>query len=366
MKFLWLCLLSALLAATAMAQNVTIKPGDKLAVQVAEEKSLDKEYTVTADGLILMNFLGAVKVSDLTEEEAAQQIRTQLVDQRILREATVNVKVVRDMPLVVSVSGDVESPGEYPFKDGMTLGDLLLLAKPRTSADLTAVSVTVGEDAPVVYNATMMDMATGANNPKLMAGSKVVIPAKVVPVTFTVMVSGAVAKPGLVTMTEGETVMMAIERAGGFIERAERENVQLHRTGQDPVKVNLTLEDATKLQASDVIDVPQIVPKFMVSVEGAVNRPGLLQVQEGIKLTELLREAGGLKGNAARDRILIAKGEDDKRPRSISLEAILLGYSGDVIVRPGDRVIVQANRGGPNRDVRMAAGAAVLLFLFGR
>ncbi|MCG9894752.1 MAG: polysaccharide biosynthesis/export family protein, partial [Fimbriimonadaceae bacterium] len=40
-----------------------IAPGDKLRMTCVEEPSLDKTYTVTADGLMLIDFLGAIQVN---------------------------------------------------------------------------------------------------------------------------------------------------------------------------------------------------------------------------------------------------------------------------------------------------------------
>lgn len=366
MRGVWVFLLLIVFSVVAFGQGQTIQPGDKLMIQVAEEASLNKEYVVTADGLVLMNFLGAVKVSGLTESEAATQIRTQLVDQRILRQATVSLRIVRNIPMEVTIGGSTTTPGVHPFVEGMTLADLFKLAPPTEDADLTKVSVTSGQDAPVTVDFTRYDAATGANNPVLKPGDTIQIPAKVVVRTFTVLVSGAVQKPGLVTLTEGETLGQAIEKAGGLMGNADPKLIKLHRANADAATVDLLRDDKLVLQPSDAIEVPIEVQKYMITVEGAVGRPGIVEVHEGMKLTEVLKLAGGMSPHANRDRVQIAAGPEDKKPKVINVEDILLGYTGDVLIKPGQRVIVPAGKKGISQNVKIAAGAAVLLFLFGR
>ena len=69
-----------LAAAFAAAQDATIKPGDRLRLLCEEEATLNREYTVSDAGIILVDFLGAIKVEGLTEQEAALAIAKQLID----------------------------------------------------------------------------------------------------------------------------------------------------------------------------------------------------------------------------------------------------------------------------------------------
>ena len=86
--------LSLVLVVCAWAQ--AIRPGDKLKLTVKEEPQLNKEYTVNKDGIILVEFLGAVEVAGLSPEDAAKKIAAQLEKDRILRVATVKAERVGD------------------------------------------------------------------------------------------------------------------------------------------------------------------------------------------------------------------------------------------------------------------------------
>ena len=77
-----LILLSLLLAALALAQDAPkIKAGDMLRLTCEEEATLNKEYAVSRQGMILVDFLGAFKVEGMTESEAADAISKKLVDE---------------------------------------------------------------------------------------------------------------------------------------------------------------------------------------------------------------------------------------------------------------------------------------------
>lgn len=87
-----------------------------------------------------------------------------------------------------------------------------------------------------------------------------------------------------------------------------------------------------------------------VSIQGAVQRPGVYQMIERMTLLDLLGEAGGLAGNANQRamptiHVIRRSGASDER---LSVDASRLVDDGDTSLdlelRPGDRVIVPQER----------------------
>lgn len=106
-----------------------------------------------------------------------------------------------------------------------------------------------------------------------------------------------------------------------------------------------------------------------VTVEGSVNRPGRIELEEGMTLTDAIRAAGGFVEGARADRIQIF-GTGNARPRTVNFEDIELGYTGDLVLRAGQTISVPGPRGGGSLarlerspTVRAAAGAVALLLL---
>jgi protein involved in polysaccharide export with SLBB domain len=138
--------------------------------------------------------------------------------------------VVRVFPyvkdrMVVRVSGAVHREGEYGFREGMTLKDLLSLAGGlkyfafREEAELTRVSVTgrgpVTERLMVNIEMALADEA-GSNIP-LRENDYLFV--RTIPewqLYQTVALTGEVRFPGTYTIKKGEKLSSLIERAGGF------------------------------------------------------------------------------------------------------------------------------------------------------
>lgn len=69
-----------------------------------------------------------------------------------------------------------------------------------------------------------------------------------------------------------------------------------------------------------------------VTVTGRIGRPGRVQVQsnQGIKLTELIQEAGGFSPSAKKSDIRITRTESNGRRTRVSVDFEAIGEKGDV------------------------------------
>jgi polysaccharide export outer membrane protein len=109
------------------------------------------------------------------------------------------------------------------------------------------------------------------------------------------------------------------------------------------------LEDAIKerLRAKFIRD-PEVsvlvteVRSHGVSVVGAVNRPGLIQVRGTSTLLEVLSLAGGLADTAGDSVVVVRQGPEGTTPIDIKLKALLSAdISANIAMQPGDVVNVQ-------------------------
>lgn len=80
------------------------------------------------------------------------------------------------------------------------------------------------------------------------------------------------------------------------------------------------------------------VRQFVVTLVGAVGKPGVYQVGSQTDLMQLLSQAGGISRSGSLRRIAIRNGEE---LRAIDLYDLLSGQAGvDITLRDGDRVVV--------------------------
>ncbi len=384
------CLIPLLLfvACLGIAQDATrkIAPLDKLKVTCAEESLITKTYKVSKDGMILVDFLGAVDVQGLTEKEAADKLSQKLVADRILRNATVTVAVVggssdtgttkpveqgttdptkttqptETKPLVVHVTGALGHAGDTEFKDGLKLSDVLKGASPTSDADLAKVKVTSADGT-----VTEVDARDPAGDVTLKAGDTVSVPELVKPQPFEVTVLGGVKKPGAVTLLGQGTVAQAIEQAGGFTPLAAKKRVRVERDGQELQTLDFSAPGTDLvLRANDRVMVDVVEQRSFVEVQGAVRNPGFFVVEDGMKLSQLIAAAGGILPKGRADRVQVTSGTE--KPREVNFMDIEQGFMGDVPIRPGDKVVVPGPKGPNVAPFRVAGGFAAFMLLFNR
>lgn len=369
--------LTFVLSATLWAlgvQEATIKGGDKVRIICAEEPSLNRDYEVTDDGLVLVDFLGAVKVSGLTERQAGQTISRRLVEENIVEKATVTVQIVRNDVPRISFAGEVRLPAETPWRQGIKLSDVLRLAEPTPNADLSKVSVTNLNGRRNVYDLTK------GQDPVLVAGDRVSVPKKATtvptppvdpvptpnPTLPQVIVAGSVNRPGSVSLNTATTLGRAIQAVGGLTSRADSTQIVLERAGKIQA-LSLPADQDFSLQAGDRIRIGAMAAADSSAIEvfGAIVKPGRYSHSEGLTLAHLLTQAGGFTQGANRKQIRVLSVGEDK-PRTYNLEEIERGYRGDVLLKPGQKIEVLGPRVGPDRKtVTKAAGVLGILFLFG-
>lgn len=112
------CLLMMFFAGLVHAGNVVdlrtykMGPGDRIAVTVYGQAELSGEFPVDGVGNIIFPLIGAVSVIDLTILECQTLITERLKD-GILNDPSVNVRLADFRP--IQVTGDVRTPGVYPF-----------------------------------------------------------------------------------------------------------------------------------------------------------------------------------------------------------------------------------------------------------
>ncbi len=120
----------------------TLASGDRLRIIVFGQDSLSNTYAVDGSGHISMPLIGIVQAEGLTTAGLARQIEAQLRN-GFLREPRVSVEVEAFRPFFIL--GEVTTPGQYPFVNGMTIETAVAIAggfTPRGfhgGADLTRV-----------------------------------------------------------------------------------------------------------------------------------------------------------------------------------------------------------------------------------
>ena len=356
-------ILSVLVLATAIAaaQDAKIKPGDRLRLLCEEEATLNREYAVSDQGIILVDFLGAIKVEGLTEHEAAEAISKRLVEDRILRQATISVKIVASKVRPIVFKGAVAVTGQADHFKEMRLSDIVRLVFADEKTDLTRVEIKTIDGKKTYIDFTRFDPATNENNPLLRPGDTVTFFAKQRPGMIVML--GGVERPGGVEYEPGMTLRRAIAKAGGFTTLAVATRVKVERDGRPAVVLDLTRRgtDMLLLEGDRVIVEVRDQRRY-VRVTGAVGRPGYVEYRRGLTLSAAIEESGGTRPRANRNSVKLSKSGDGRTTKQYNLDSIEAGRQLDPVLAPGDRIMVDGS-GSRNRDLLKAITIIALLYI---
>jgi polysaccharide biosynthesis/export protein ExoF len=105
---------------SALAEEYVLGVGDRLKVKVQEWPDLGGEYSVTADGFVSLPLLGNINVAGRRLDDLGREISDLLQRRGSGAERPfAALEIVRYRPF--SILGDVQRPGEYPYRPGLTV-----------------------------------------------------------------------------------------------------------------------------------------------------------------------------------------------------------------------------------------------------
>ena len=250
-------------------------------------------------------------------------------------------------PKQVAISGEVNEPGNFPFFRGMTIVDLILMAKgikdSGTSSGIVIYRSTYDETQKSPVEAITVNLNENIfklnknQNTELMVNDLVVVRSKLgYQSKEYVTVSGLVKKPGDYALrTNKYSFYDLIKDFDGFLNDAELSGVKLRR----PIEVSEIEETIDDVEGSSLtlnidefieigLDVKEIlksngelsqynlvlkdgdeiiVPKFDNSVEvnGAVQQATAISYTRGLTTKSAINNAGGFGPNAKKSAVYV-------------------------------------------------------------
>jgi len=218
---------------------------------------------------------------------------------------------------ILYMEGHVVRPGRVSYRDGMRLGDVLhsyqdLLPEP---ADQGAIIRLMPPDLhPETIEFNVPDVLIGNNNIVLQPFDTIHIYGRYEADAPRVKVGGEVLRPGSYALSVGMTAAQLVRMAGGFkrdalLETADLTSYQI-TSGSTVVsdRTSIRIGDAVNrhddkadvpLKPGDVLTVHQMTGwddiGASITIEGEVAHPGDYGIQQGERLSSILRRAGGFR-----------------------------------------------------------------------
>jgi protein involved in polysaccharide export with SLBB domain len=303
--------------------------GDRLVLIITGDAERAFTLDVTREGFVIIPGVGEIPVANLTLGELEDQLYARLgrVYSGLRRGAGAtthfSINVARLHRNQVYVLGDVVEPGSYQISSaGTALTALYAAGGPTLNGGMRRVEVRRGGkliDTLDLYDYLLR--ADGTHDPRLQSGDVIFVPVR----GPRVRVHGEVVRPGTYELSRAESLTDLLRAAGGFTADASRQRVQVSRvlppsqrdtTDRARVVIDVTASSPTAesppafpLEAGDVVRVFRVSERVSrrVTVDGNVNAPGLLGFTPGMRLSDAIRRAGGVKPDVYLDQVLISR-----------------------------------------------------------
>ena len=314
-------------------EGYRIGPNDVIRIQVFGEDDLTMESRVSGEGKINYPLLGMLQVEGRTTEELQQELTVRL-GSGFVRLPKVSVSIVRHRNFYVS--GEVKTPGGYPYEEGLTVQKALSIAGGFTEkAEKQGLKVTRLTEGRVDTLTIGPDDVIQPNDILMVATQN-----------HKFYVSGEVKNPGAYAYGEGLSVQKAIAMSGGLTDKAERGEFKVlrHTNGQEE---SLAVKLEAPVLPDDVI-VAAEGQRFYVS--GEVKTPGRYLYEKGLTVNKAISIAGGVTEKAERREIKVT--------RVASGVAQTIAGESDLAVLPDDIIMVepQTNKFYASGEVKLPGG----------
>ncbi|MFC0776762.1 SLBB domain-containing protein [Flavobacterium sp. HJSW_4] len=328
--------------------NYVLGPGDKLEVSIYGIQQFEDTAPVNFEGKISITNVGQISVAGMSIEAATQKIRAAIA--RVYStvrsgQSQVSVSLSDIRTIKVTIVGG-KQPGNYSISSLASVYNALHLAGgPGKNGSYRNIELI--RNNKIYKNIDIYKFLVKgdqSDNVNLRDNDVIRIPAY----TQRVVVEGEVKRPGIFEMRKGEKFSDLLNFASGFNEFAYTASVNvLQKTGKEfkVHDVNESEYNSYEPQSGDVFKVTKILNRFenRIKIEGAVFRPDYYSFTEGMRISDLVTRAEGLKEDAysKRARIIRLKTDLTTEIVNVDLGAALSGdLSADIELKREDIVTV--------------------------
>ena len=120
--------------------------GDQVRVITFDVPQLTNTFTVGDDGTIGFPLVGTVQAGGLTSKGLASELSYELIHKNLMPNPSVSVEIAQYRP--ISVLGEVNRPGQYPYQPGLTMLGAVALAGGFTYRAVTSYATDIRADGP--------------------------------------------------------------------------------------------------------------------------------------------------------------------------------------------------------------------------
>jgi protein involved in polysaccharide export with SLBB domain len=332
-------------------QNYILGISDQLSINVWGASQTKYQLTIDKSGAITIPDVGPIYLAGLSFEKGQSMIKSRLmaIYSGMAGEfpntwAEISLGNIRSIK--INVIGEINAPGTYTLPSTATAFNALYLSGgPNENGSFRDIKLI--RDGVTIKTIDVYDFLINADpsaNAQLREQDILFVPNY----KTRVEVAGEIKRKGIFEIKNTETVSDLIRFAGGFGDKAYTHALTVIRNNDREREVRTVADvDFVKfaLQNGDSIRADSILNRFSnrVAITGSVFHPGNYELTPGMKLSDLVKKADGLREDAFMNRGLISRIKEDSSPENISfdLNEVMHG-SNDILLRKEDKVLIRS------------------------
>lgn len=333
-----------------MSNDYVLGVNDELTINVSGASQQTYQLTIDSNGSITIPNVGPVTLLGMPFDDARKLIKKRLTN--IFRGMSgsspntwADVSISSLHSIKVNVVGEVMVPGTYTLPaTASAFNALYLSGGPNENGSFRNIRVIRDNKVVKVIDVYEYLLKSDASsNIALRDQDVLMIP------TYEnrVDMAGNFKRPGLYELKKGEAMETLMEYSGGFASDAFKGSVSITRVnGAQKSMVDVKATDfATFLpETGDSINAGKVIDRYenRVSISGAIFRPGSYALTPGMKLSNLIANAQGLREDVYSNRGIIFRLSSDLTPatQAFMVSDIQSGLK-DLDLQREDSVVIQ-------------------------
>lgn len=345
-----------------------LTPGDQITVSFwAKMLDLQKISLVLDEkGEVTVPKIGKVVARGMTLDEFRHTLKA-VMERVMVKDIELVVTLDRLKSIQVFITGEAFRPGSYAVSAVTTLFNALHASGgPTDLGSLRNIMLLRNQQTIRIDFYDFLIHGDSHNDLPLHAGDTIFIPPKF----RSASIEGEVVRPGIYELKNGENLKGLIDLSGGIKTSAILEKVQI--TSISPNKERILIDvDLTRglpipdpvLYDGDSIIVHPILPEIanMVTLEGKVERPGVYELKEGMRLADLFSDINKPLGEVFMERADLIRLNKDRRTTTLIPihlgKALAKDEKHNLLLARMDRLIVYSKW-----DVRFHPSRIVTIF----
>ncbi|MCC8423982.1 SLBB domain-containing protein [Mucilaginibacter sp. UR6-11] len=327
--------------------NYIVGPDDKLHINVYGNSVANWQLTVTPEGNINIPGVGILNVAGKTIEQATVAIKSKLAanNYAVDRGTSVQVSLGDIRTINVILQGELMKPGTYSLSSLSTAFDALFAAGgPNDIGSFRKIEII--RNNKVVSKLDLYDfIVNGSRKSNIVLRDQDII--HVPPYGIHVELKGEVKVPAIFETLPGEKLQDILDYSGGFTDQAYTERIKVDQVNGQQHRFKDIGENDYKNYTplrGDKYTVSKILDRYenRVIIDGAVFRPGEFELQDGLSVSKLIKNAGGLREDAftGRGSIIRLNADNTIQQLSFNVQDVMSNPSADIVLQREDSISI--------------------------